>query len=170
VRTEADSGTAGNIISMMSVTLHSDEGDPLERLRKIRIGTEASKATAVAVGARTMTDMSEFMPGMLAGLAARLYTRLGLANRLRPFLNTVITNVPGPQVPLYFSGARMVSLYGVGPVADGMGLIHAVFSYFGRISISVTACRDQMPDPEFYAACLQESFDALQAASEAASP
>jgi diacylglycerol O-acyltransferase len=165
VRTESERGTAGNVISMMSVTLHSDEPDPLERLRLIQRTTEASKATSAAVGARTMTDISQFMPGMLAGLAARMYTRLGLANRIRPFLNTVITNVPGPQMPLYFTGARMVSLFGMGPVIDGMGLIHPVFSQSGMISISVTACRDQMPDPEFYAECLVSSFEALQRAA-----
>jgi hypothetical protein len=152
------------------VTLHSDEADPLKRLRKIHENTKASKATAAAVGARTMTDVSQFVPGMLAGLAVRAYTRLRLANRVRPFLNTVITNIPGPQVPLYFTGAKMVSLYGAGPVADGMGLIHPVFSYAGRITISVTACREQMPDPGFYAGCLQESFDDLQEAAEAAAP
>ena len=140
---------------------------PVERLRRIQRTTQASKATSAAVGARTMTDMTQFMPGMLAGLAARVYTRFGLANRVRPFLNTVITNVPGPQFPLYFTGAKMVSLFGMGPIADGMGLIHPVFSYSGRISISVTACREQMPDPGFYAQCLQDSFDSLRAAAEA---
>jgi hypothetical protein len=151
----------------MSVTLHSDEADPLDRLIKIQHTTRASKSTAAAVGARTMTDMTQFVPGMLAGLAARVYTRFGLANRVRPFLNTVITNVPGPQFPLYFTGARMVALFGMGPIVDGMGLIHPVFSYAGRISISVTACRDQMPDPGFYGECLQASFDGLYAAAEA---
>ena len=165
VRTEAERNTAGNRISMMSVTLHSDEADPIERLQLIRRATEASKATSAAVGARTMTDISQFMPGMLAGLAARMYTQFGLANRIRPFLNTVVTNVPGPQFPLYFTGARMVSLFGMGPVIDGMGLIHPVFSYSGMISISVTACRKQMPDPEFYAECLQDSFDTLHQAA-----
>ncbi len=167
VRTKDDQGTAGNIISMMSVALHSNAADPLERLRKIHETTKSSKAQAAAVGARTMTDVTQFMPGMLAGLAARAYSRLGLANRVRPFLNTVITNVPGPQVPLYFTGAKMVSLFGLGPVADGMGLIHPVFSYSGRISISITACREQLPDPGFYAQCLQDSFDELYAATEA---
>jgi WS/DGAT/MGAT family acyltransferase len=167
VRTKDDKGTAGNIISMMSVALHSNAADPLERLRKIHETTKSSKAQAAAVGARTMTDVTQFMPGMLAGLAARAYSRLGLANRVRPFLNTVITNVPGPQVPLYFTGAKMVSLFGLGPVADGMGLIHPVFSYSGRISISITACREQLPDPGFYAQCLQDSFDELYAATEA---
>ncbi len=169
VRTEGERGTAGNVISLMSVTLHSDEADPLERLRKIHKTTKASKATSAAVGARTMTDVTQFMPGMLAGLAARTSSRLGLANRMRPFANTIVTNVPGPQVPLYFTGAKMVSLFGMGPVTDGMGLIHPVFSYSGRIGISATACREQMPDPEFYGQCLQEAFEELQNAAEAAS-
>jgi diacylglycerol O-acyltransferase len=153
---------------LMSVSLHSNETDPVERLRRIQRTTQASKATSAAVGARTMTDMTQFMPGMLAGLASRVYSRLGLANRIRPFLNTVITNVPGPQVPLYFTGARMVALHGMGPILDGMGLIHPVFSCSGRISVAVTACREQMPDPGFYAQCLQESFEALADAAEAA--
>lgn len=169
VRTEREKGTAGNVISMMSVNLHSDEGDPLERLRKIHETTKTSKATSEAVGARTMTDVTQFMPGMLAGLAARTSSRLGLANRMRPFANTIVTNVPGPQVALYFTGARMVSLHGMGPVTDGMGLIHPVFSYSGRIGISVTACRAQLPDPGFYAQCLRDAFDELQFATESAS-
>jgi len=77
----------------------------------------------------------------------------------------VITNVPGPQIPLYFCGAKMVSTFGLGPVLDGMGLIHPVFSYAGRISISVTSCRDMMPDPGFYADCLEASFAALRDAA-----
>ncbi len=167
VRNDEEKGVAGNIISTMSVVLHSDEPNPLRRLRKIHETTQASKATAAAVGARTMTDVSQFMPGMLAGLAARTYTRLGLANRIRPFLNTVITNVPGPQIPLYFTGARIVALHGMGPVMDGMGIIHPVFSCAGKISVAVTACREQLPDPGFYAQCLQESFESLKDAAEA---
>ncbi len=161
VRSEEEAGTAGNVISAMSVTLYTDEADPLERLGKVHRGTRGSKKTAEAVGARTMTDISQFMPGTLAGLAARLYTRLGLANNVKPFLNTVITNVPGPQIPLYFTGAKMCGLYGLGPIMDGMGIIHPVFSYSGRISISVTACREMLPDPGFYADCLEAAFDEL---------
>jgi WS/DGAT/MGAT family acyltransferase len=170
VRTEEEKGAAGNRISAMSVALHSDEPDPVERLRKVHQTTRASKAVAEAVGARTMTDIAQFLPGTLSGLAARVYTRLGLANRIQPFLNTVITNVPGPQIPLYFTGARMVALHGLGPVMDGMGLIHPVFSYAGRISVAVTACRTQMPDPGFYADCLQRSFDELRNTAAALEP
>jgi len=167
VRSEEETGTAGNRISTMTVTLHSNVADPIERLKLIHETTQQSKAQAAAVGAQTMTDVTQFMPGMLSGLAARAYTRFRLANRIKPFLNTVITNVPGPQIPLFFTEARMVSLFGLGPVFDGMGLIHPVFSYSGRISIAVTACREQMPDPGFYADCLQDSFDTLYTAAEA---
>lgn len=167
VRTASERGTAGNKISAMAVTLFTNVADPLTRLERVHQGTRGSKAQAEAVGARTMTDMTQFMPGVLAGLAARLYTRLGLANSIRPFLNTVVTNVPGPQIPLYFTGARMVSMYGLGPVLDGMGLIHPVFSYDGHITISFTSCREVMPDPGFYATCLEESFDELYRAATA---
>ena len=170
VRTAEEAGTAGNKISMMGVGLHSDEADPLERLRRIHETTRASKATSQAVGARTMTDATQFMPGVLAGLAARVYTQLGLATRIKPIGNTIITNVPGPQIPLFFTGARMVALHGLGPIMDGMGLIHPVFSYSGKISIAITACRDQLPDPGFYAQCLQDSFDALWDACENEGP
>jgi WS/DGAT/MGAT family acyltransferase len=170
VRTEDQRGAAGNRVSAMSVTLFSNVADPLERLEKVHRGTQGSKATANALGATTMTDITQVLPGTLSGLAARLYTRLGLANRVKPFLNTVITNVPGPQVPLYFTGAKLVSFYGLGPVMDGMGLIHPIFSYSGRISVSFTACRDQMPDPGFYADCIQASFDELLADARAPRP
>jgi hypothetical protein len=105
------------------------------------------------------------MPSTLSGLAARLYVRLGLANRIAPMFNTVITNIPGPPVPLYMNGARLVTQYGLGPVFDGMGIIHPVFSYCGRITISFTSDRGIMPDPEVYADCLQESFEELRAAA-----
>lgn len=165
VRKDDEHGNAGNRISAMSVTLHSDVADPIDRLARVYEGTQSSKAMAEAIGAETMTDVTQFVPGSLAGLAARLYSRLGLANRITPFLNTVITNVPGPQIPLYFCGAKMVSTFGMGPVMDGMGLIHPVFSYAGRISISVTSCRSMMPDPGFYADCLEASFADLQEAA-----
>jgi hypothetical protein len=112
-----------------------------------------------------MSEYSQFMPSTLTGLAARLYVRLGLANRIAPMFNTVITNIPGPPVPLYMNGARLVTQFGLGPVFEGMGIIHPVWSYCGRITISFTSDREIMPDPETYAECLQESFEELKAAA-----
>ena len=76
--------------------------------------------------------------------------------------NVSVTNAPGPRVPLYFLGSKVVSLIGIGPVQDGMGLIHLVGSYCDTLSISVVADRDMMPDIEFYVSCLTEAFKALQ--------
>jgi diacylglycerol O-acyltransferase len=85
--------------------------------------------------------------------------------RMRPVANCVVTNVPGPQIPLYFTGARMVATFGLGLPMSGLGLFHTVLSYNGAITVSITGCRDQLPDPEFYAECLEESFKELRAAA-----
>jgi hypothetical protein len=119
-----------------------------------------------AIGARTLSDSSQFVPWALAGLATRTASRFSLANRTSMPVNTVITNVPGPQMPLYMAGAQMVALFGMGPVTDGMGIIHPVFSYNGTITISFTSCREMLTDPGFYADCLQASFDELYEATQ----
>jgi WS/DGAT/MGAT family acyltransferase len=165
VRDKDQTTTQGNRVSAMSVLLRSDVEDPLARLEAVNAGTQQSKALTEAVGAKLMTDFSQFIPSSLAGLAARLYTRAGLASRIRPIFNCVVTNVPGPQVPLYSGGARLVTQYGLGPIVDGMALIHPVFSYCGEITISFTSCREIMPDPHFYAACIEESFHELREAA-----
>jgi WS/DGAT/MGAT family acyltransferase len=165
VRDSRERGAAGNRVSVMTVGLGSDVADPAERLRLVQLRSAGSKAFNQAVGGRLMTDVQEVIPGSLAGLVARVYTGFGLANRIDPFFNCVVTNVPGPQFPLYSAGARMVANYGLGPIQDGLGLIHPIFSYCGHITIAFTACRAMLPDPRFYEECLRASFDELRAAT-----
>ena len=111
------------------------------------------------------------MPSALAGLGARLYTRIGGANAHAPAFNCVVTNVPGSRIPLYFCGAKMVGMYGMGPVFDSMGLINAVYSYGDTISVSFTCDRDMMPDPQTYAQALRDSYEALkEAVARSAAP
>ncbi len=165
VRSDDQAGTAGNQISGMLVNLHSNEGDPLDRLESIHDTTTAAKVINNAIGARTMTDITQFMPGALAGVAGRVVARSGLMRRLRPIANCVIPNVPGPQIPLYMTRARMVTHYGLGLPLDGMGLFHVIFSYNGTLTITVTCCREMLPDPEFYIQCVQDAFDELEAAA-----
>jgi diacylglycerol O-acyltransferase len=165
VRASGEKNTLGNQVSAMMLTLGTDVADPLERLAQVRAASAASKELSNAVGARLLTDYSQFVPSSTAAIAARLYVQLGLANQMNLPFNCVVTNVPGPQVPLYSAGARLVTQYGLGPVYDGMGLIFPVFSYSGHISVSVNACREMMPDPEFFADCLQSAFDDLRSAS-----
>ena len=75
-----------------------------------------------------------------------------------PVANCAITNVPGPTVPLYLNGARMTYFSAIMPINDGLGLVFAVTSYDGRIIVSPTSCREQMPDPEVFAQCVRDAF------------
>jgi diacylglycerol O-acyltransferase len=74
-----------------------------------------------------------------------------------------VTNVPGPTEPLFFSGARLVRVAGLGPLVAGLNLIHVVASYKGTLSISATADRDALPDPATYAKCMEKAFQELLA-------
>jgi len=164
-RTAAEKGTAGNQVAGMFVRLHTDEPDPVTRLEKVYRTTVSSKEMSKAVGARSMTDVTQTMPGALAGISGRLVARTGLMSRMKPIANCVVTNIPGPQIPLYFTGAKMVGNFGLGLPMEGIGLFHCVLSYNGAISVAVTACRAQMPDPEFYAECMEASFRELREAA-----
>lgn len=165
-RTVDQHGTAGNQVSQMTVQIRSDIEAPIERLIAVNEGTSSAKELTNAVGAKTMTDYTQFIPSTLTASAARLYSKLGIANRIKPYYNWVITNVPGPQIPLYFTGAKMLSRFSLGPPIDGMGLFHGLGSYCGKFTISVSACREMIPDPAFYADCLKKSFSDLISATE----
>ena len=164
VRQEGEKAALGNLVSAMVVGLGTHVEDALERLRFVHDEAVNSKAMTNAVGAKNLSDYSQLMPSALAGLAARLYTRVGAVNAHAPAYNCVVTNVPGSRVPLYFCGAKMVGMFGTGPVFDGMGLINPVYSYGDTIAISFTSDRDIMPDPENYAQALRDSYAALKEA------
>ncbi|KQS01334.1 hypothetical protein ASG11_16745 [Sphingomonas sp. Leaf357] len=165
VRGEGEKAALGNLVSAMVVPLGTQIADPLERLRYVHEAAVNSKEMTNAVGARTLADYSQLVPAGLAGLAARLYTRVGAANAHAPVYNTVVTNVPGSRVPMYFCGAKMVAMYGTAPVFDSMGLINPIYSYGDTIAISFTCDRAMMPDPDAYADALRHSFAALKAAT-----
>ena len=137
---------------------------PLDDVKKIKNVVPGATVND-AIDAKAMTDYTQFIPSMLTAEAARLSSRLGLANRMNPQFNCTITNVPGPPIPLYSTGAKLLASYGTGPVGDGLGLFHAIGSYCGQFMISATSCREMMPDPAFYRQCLQDSFDAMLAAA-----
>lgn len=165
VRAENEKNTMGNQVSAMIVPLGTHIAGPAERLRYIHEQTQKSKAMTNAVGSRQMTEMSKLSPSLFMALGARLYTQLGLANVMKPVINTVVTNVPGPPVHIYSSGARLISMHGLICLLDGVALGHVVQSYVDQATVAFTACRKALPDPEFYAQCLQDSFDALAKAA-----
>lgn len=143
VRKESQKKAAGNQVSAMLVSLATTEADPLKRLEMIRESAGGSKVYSKALGANQIMD---FVPSEVAALAARLYTRMHVAEKLDPVYNMVITNVPGPPMPLFLNRAQLISHYGLGITLDGQGLFIAVFSYAGRVFISTTSCREIMPD------------------------
>ena len=165
VRGSNEKGDMGNQVAAMIAPLGTHLADPLERLAYVNSQTVNSKAMTDAIGARNMTEMSKVSPALFMALGARLYTSLGLADRVGPPFTTVVTNVPGPPVPIYSTGARLESMMGLVCLTDGMGLGHVVQSYVNEASIAFTACRKLMPDPEFYASCIEDSFTELRDAA-----
>lgn len=149
------------MVSMMQASLCTDIDDPVQRLRGIHQSTTQAKAHTEAIGLKTMTEIPMNLP---APLAKKLFpAALELAARAGTVqYNTMITNVAGIQKPMYLCGARMVCMLGMGPVTDQMGLFHAVFSYHGGISITATACKEMIPDIEFYSDCIGTAYQELK--------
>jgi diacylglycerol O-acyltransferase len=158
----------GNRISIMTSLLATDVADPVERVAAIAAATRARKEQANAVRARALADAAQVIPGGVVGVAMRRLAPLVLARR--PIANVVVTNVPGPPQPLYAFGSRMVSCYGMGPILDGLGIIHLVGSYAGAFTFSFTACREMVPDPTFYGECIHDAMSELRKATAAARP
>jgi WS/DGAT/MGAT family acyltransferase len=166
--TEEDAGPGeggGNRISMMTVGLGTDVADPLERLEAVHQATRSSKQSSSAGGSSTLLDIANVIPSALGELAARVYRGLGLSSLHPTFFSCVVTNVAGPREPLFLAGSQMVACYGLGPIFDGVGLIHPVLSYDGGITISFTSCPEMLPDPARYEECLHEAFEELAQAA-----
>lgn len=165
VRATDEKNSMGNQVAAMLVPLGTHIADPAERLRYVHEQTIKSKTMTEALGARQMTEMSKASPALFLALGARLYTSLGIADVMKPVMNTVVTNVPGPPVPIYSAGAKLLHMQGLLCLTDGLGIGHVVQSYCEQATIGFTADRKLMPDPEAYADCLQASFDSLKAAA-----
>ena len=165
VRAEGEKGSMGNQVSAMIVPLGSHIRDAAERMAYVHDQTGRSKEMTNAMGARQMTEASKVSPALFMALGAQAYTRLGLANYVKPVINTVVTNVPGPPVPIYSAGAKLVSMQGLICLMDGMALGHVVQSYVDEATVSFTADRAVMTDPDFYSECLRESFNDMMKAA-----
>lgn len=165
VNTRSDNDTVpGNQVAGMMCPLNTQLDDPLQRLAAISEATRQTKEAANGVGARQMTDIQQHIPSSTLALAGRLVNGLALGTRAR-FCNCIVTNVPGPQHPLYKNGAKLLSMWGCGPVLDGVGLLILATSYDGKVFLSISSCRDILPDVSFLAQCLHSSFVNLRDAA-----
>jgi WS/DGAT/MGAT family acyltransferase len=161
VRTGEQVGTYGNRILLMSVPFHTDIEDPVERLQTTHESLADMKERHKALPAALLQDANHFIPPAVFHRAARLTFRLSTGVG-RPAWNLVVSNVPGPQFPLYLAGAKLVANYPVSVITDGMGLNITVMSYNGQMDYGIVADRDQMPDLQRVMDWLQEELDALK--------
>lgn len=150
---------SGNRVSAWIVPLPLDEPDPVRRLERIRETTAGLKARHEALGAETLTRLPEWTGSTLLSLGARLMTWA------QPF-NLVVTNVPGPQQPLYLLGARMLEVHPAVPLMGNLSVGIALFSYAGTISWGITADWDLVPDLHDLLLALNDAFGELREAAD----
>jgi diacylglycerol O-acyltransferase len=161
MRRPEERGDLGNLVSMMFAPLYVGILDPRERLAAERRAMERLKTEDQAGGLYSMAQMMNRVPAGLAAAAGQLTVP-------NTVLNTVSTNVPGPQIPLYLGGHQLIGWYPLGLLASDIGLFNAILSYNQTLTIGATVDPKLLPDPWFYAKCLKESFAELLAAARGA--
>jgi len=166
VRDPASKGALGNKVSAMLATLPTNVDDPLKRLDIVHAATKLAKSQQAAIPQGLVDQVSDFAPPALTARAARVVFATGLLHRLPPF-NLTISNVPGPNVPVYLCGAKLLAHYPVSVITDGQGLNITVLGYLGRLHFGLTACRELVPDIDALAGYLADELDVLlEAASQ----
>jgi diacylglycerol O-acyltransferase / wax synthase len=158
VRADVERGALGNRVAAIMAPLPVWCQDPVARLDIVREELKGLKSGGQAVGAQVLTNLSGFAPATVMGQASRLMAR-------QRFFNVVVTNVPGPQIPLYLAGKRMIDTFPMVPLAKNQALGIALLSYAGRINFGLVGDFDLMWDLDDFADDVRESLAEL--ASEA---
>ncbi|WP_425229979.1 wax ester/triacylglycerol synthase family O-acyltransferase [Sphingomonas sp.] len=166
VRGGGDPAAGGNFVSGMRVALGTNVQDPIARLSVVADSSRKGKAQAEAVGGDFFGSLMAMTPYPVRSRLTR--GAVGLVSRMDRFtstINTTISNVPNPPGGHYFTGAKVVNYAGFGPLVEGSGLFHTITGMDFEVTISITSCRELMPDIAFYCSCLVDSFDELRIAS-----
>ncbi len=158
IRADVDRGALGNQVSAMWAPLPVGMTDPIQRLLKIRREMQGIKDSGQAVGAQVLTSLSGFAPPTIVAQATRLQSR-------QRFFNVVVTNVPGPQFPLYMLGRRLESVFPLVPLAKNTALGIAIMSYDGQLNFGLTADFDALQDVEVLAEEIKSSIEEIAAAA-----
>jgi len=157
VRSRDERGVLGNRVSAWIVRLPLHESNVRDQFRAIHTRTHEMKVSKGALGAQVLTDAAEWGSTTLLSLGARQ------ASRVLPF-NMVVTNVPGPQLPLYMLGAEMEGVFPMVPLTDNLGLGIALMSYNGMLYWGINADYDLVPDIDLFVNDIQDAFEALKRA------
>jgi hypothetical protein len=130
----------------MIVPLATDEADPIERLRRTHEALRSAKERHRAVPADILSRANHLIPPAMFARAARVTAGFAASSRFAPPFNVVISNVPGPPIPIYIAGALQVANYPVSVILDGAGLNLTVLSYQDRVDFGLVADRELIPD------------------------
>src|ERR1700710_2185546 len=149
-----------NQVSGMFSSLGTNIEDPAERLKTIADANSVAKQHSAAIGATLLQDWSQFAAPAVFGVAMRVYASSRLTS-VAPVHNLVVSNVPGPQVPLYFLGAQVKAMYPLGPIFHGSGLNITVMSLSGTLDVGLISCPDLLPDLWDMADDFQVALDEL---------
>lgn len=166
VRDPAARGSMGNKVSAMLAALPTHLADPVERLARGHVATQVAKSQQAFIPQGLVDDISDFAPPALTARAARVVFASTILNRL-PAFNVVISNVPGPNVPVYLAGAQLLAHHPVSIVTDGQGLNITLIGYLGRLHFGLVAAREVVPDVDVLARWLGEELDLLVRAARA---
>ncbi|MEO3829524.1 wax ester/triacylglycerol synthase family O-acyltransferase [Actinomadura sp. B10D3] len=157
----------GNQVSIMTAPLATHVPDPAERYELVRRDMDVAKRRFTGTSGGWVRDMSGLLPTPVAGAVTRLALQAAPAVSLRP-VNLIISNVPGPQFPLYLCGAKVRAYYPISVITDVSGGLNiTVFSYDGKVDVGIVACRDLVPDPSEIVDHLVDALDELKALSRA---
>jgi diacylglycerol O-acyltransferase / wax synthase len=166
VRVDEERGTLGNRVSALLVSLASGVGDAEARLAAIRSGVRSAKDQMHSVDPDLFAGWAQAMVPALATRLTRLTTNVRLFDHVTPIFNVIVSNVPGPEFPLYLAGSRMVAMYPLGPIIEGAGVNITVFSYLSTMYVGVQGCWDLVPDLEAIASGMEESLAELVQAAD----
>lgn len=165
LRTDADRDDVGSKVGSLFTSLATDIEDPVQRVQAIHQSTTGAKEIQQALSVHRIMGLTDTTPPGLIGLAARTYSAAGLSRSAPPPVNLVISNVPGPPIPLYLAGARVERLLPMGPLLFGMGLNITVLSYCDSLDFGFISCPELVPDPGSIAARIPKALDDLEAAA-----
>ncbi|MGH2686307.1 MAG: WS/DGAT/MGAT family O-acyltransferase [Actinomycetota bacterium] len=157
-----------NSVSNMFTALPVQLADPVERLRAVHEVTKGAKEQFNLLGVDMLSDWLEVTPPKPYAAFIRLYGRLGLADRHRPPINLIVSNVPGPQDDLFIAGARLVAIYSVGPILENVGLNVTVWSYRDALNVGIIGVREHVPDLRRLCSLLHDELEQLKKAAVAA--